>query len=517
MGESSGRGPHWKVLMEGGGIAIVVFVVTRLAIQLIWPGSWADPMAELAHVVLFLALSIPLLYVVGRTKRQLQASMASYYSLAHYDELTSLPNQRYLKSELEEWLMQARLAQERLAVFFLDLDRFKNINDTMGHLVGDQVLQEVGRRFRAGLGEEVFVARMGGDEFVMLMRDVWSEEQPLSAGRTLVRLLEEPVYVDGQGLRMTTSVGIALYPEHGDSGEELMRCADVAMYRAKEKGKNRVMLYKASMSSAPHDMESELYFALGRGEFELYYQPQLNFATGQLIGLEALIRWHHPRLGLLGPGAFLPVAEESGLIVQIGEWALREACRQNKRWQDEGHPVTPVSVNLSPGQMHASNIVGVVYEVLEETGLEPRYLHLEVTESVVLQHIERVKIKLGDLRNLGIQVSLDDFGTGYSSLSYLKELPVSAIKIDKSFIQDIITGTRDGVIVSAIIAMAQSMDVGVIAEGVETAEQAAALRERGCDLVQGYYISRPQPAPEIERLYYGTAARTAAPAAVVTD
>lgn len=454
-----------------------------------------------AGKLLFATCWTLLLVLVVRGRLEDRHTRERLYRLAHHDSLTGLPNQLALRTRLAAEMSADRAPGDGIALFFLDLDRFKNINDTLGHMTGDRLLVEVSKRILRAVPQGMFVSRMGGDEFVLMLTGVESAGAPAYWAQKLVEAMEEPVMAGEYSVRVTTSVGIALYPQHADTPDGLMKCADIAMYRAKELGKGRAQLYEEALGSRSYDMESELYFALERGEFELHYQPQMDLSTGHMIGMEALIRWNHPHMGRINPSDFIPIAEETGLIVPIGEWVLRTACLQNKAWQDAGYPAIPISVNISLGQIHSKNIVGIILQVLRETRLAPEYLHLEVTESAAMQNVERVKVKFQDICHLGVSLSLDDFGMGYSSLNHLKELPISKVKIDKAFIRDIHKESKDAAIVSTVIDMARNMNFDVIAEGVETPEQLASLLERGCHWIQGYYFSKPRPAAEMEHYF----------------
>ena len=422
--------------------------------------------------------------------------------MAYHDVLTGLPNRRMFKDRLTEELERAREAGGHLAVMFLDLDRFKIINDTLGHDMGDRLLQVVAKRINACARPLDTVARMGGDEFTILLPDVKSEAEPIQVAESLLNSLKDSFTLEGHEFHITTSIGIALYPNDGPDSDALMKNADTAMYRAKESGKNQYRLYNALMNDQAFNrltLENDLRKALERGEFVAYYQPQLNIETGEIIGMEALVRWKHPERGLVSPAQFIPLAEETGLIVQIDEWVLRTACEQNKRWQEQGYRPLRVAVNLSTQQFQQANLVERVAQVLKETGLDPQYLELEITESIAMYNVERVIITLQELAKLGLEIAIDDFGTGYSSLVYLKNFPIHRLKIDQSFVRDITTDHGDAAIVSTIIAMSHSMQLDVIAEGVETPEQLKFLHEQKCREMQGYLFSGPVPAERFEQ------------------
>ena len=421
--------------------------------------------------------------------------------MAYHDVLTGLPNRRLFKDRLTEEVERTREAGGQLAVMFLDLDRFKIINDTLGHDMGDRLLQVVAKRIESCARPCDTVARMGGDEFTILMPDIEGEEEPKQVAQSLLNSLKDSFTLEGHEFHITTSIGIALYPNDGPAADVIMKNADTAMFRAKEAGKNQYRLYNALMNDQAFNrltLENDLRKALERGEFVAYYQPQLNIDTGEIIGMEALVRWKHPERGLVSPAQFIPLAEETGLIVQIDEWVLRTACEQNKRWQEQGYRPLRVAVNLSTQQFQRVNLVERVAQVLEETGLDPQYLELEITESIAMSNVERVIATLQELAKLGLEIAIDDFGTGYSSLVYLKNFPIHRLKIDQSFVRDITTDSGDAAIVATIIAMSHSMKLDVIAEGVETPEQLKFLHQQMCHEMQGYLFSGPVPAERFE-------------------
>ncbi len=422
------------------------------------------------------------------------------HRLAYYDPLTNLPNRLLFNQELDSALKKASRTGGKLAVLFLDLDNFKHVNDTLGHGKGDLLLMAVADRLKACLRETDIASRLGGDEFTILLPDVADKDE---VERIVTRLIEEmsrPFCLDHQELFITTSVGISLYPDDGRDRITLVKFADIAMYRAKEAGKNSYRFFSAGMNdriARRVALEHDLRRALEREELTVVYQPQVSVETGGIVGMEALLRWNHPERGLISPAEFIPLAEETRLIVPIGEWVLRTVCRQNKRWQDAGALRVPVSVNLSAYQFQY-DLVDVIDGILRETGLAPPCLELEITEGVALHNVTRVVDILGACRERGIRIALDDFGTGYSSLSYLKQFPIQRIKIDQSFIRNITLDRDDEAIVSSIILLAHSLRLDVVAEGVETTAQLAFLRRQGCDAVQGFLYSRPLPAGEME-------------------
>ena len=431
-----------------------------------------------------------------------KASEARIQRLAHYDLLTDLPNRVLLHDRLRNALERMRRAGGMLAVLFVDLDRFKNVNDSLGHPVGDRLLQGVAHRFSAVIREQDTVARLGGDEFLIILEGIGSAQHAAQVAHKLLETLHEPVVIERREIFIGASIGISLFPSDGGDTETLIKNADTAMYRAKEQGRNNYQYYTAQLtllSLERFELESALRRALERNELLLHYQPQIAADGEHFIGAEALVRWRHPEKGLIPPDKFIPLAEETGLIEPIGRWVLMTACRQAKQWQENALPLR-IAVNLSGQQIIHGDVVGTIREVLKESGLEPRLLELEITEGFVLSHAETGVRTLGLLKSLGIGLAIDDFGTGYSSLSYLKRLPVDRLKIDKSFVQGVPADRDDASIVTTIIAMARSLGLEVIAEGVEEAAQRDFLRQQGCGEFQGFFFSRPLPVDEFEQL-----------------
>ncbi|AET88151.1 diguanylate cyclase/phosphodiesterase with PAS/PAC sensor(s) [Burkholderia sp. YI23] len=415
---------------------------------------------------------------------------------ANYDTLTRLPNRNLLRDRLQHAIETARRRETKIAVVFMDLDGFKNVNDSLGHSVGDRLLAVIADRLARSARSSDTVARHGGDEFVVVLPDLTDEAGLIAWMERTRAAISEPVWLDDTELYVGCSMGASLFPQDGDDAETVMKKADLAMYRAKDMGRNTYQFYQPEMNAsvgARMNLERRLRRALRDGEFLLHYQPQVDMTTRAIVGIEALVRWLDPEQGLVSPASFIPVAEESGLIGPLSEWVLREACRQNKAWQDAGLPPARVSVNLSARHFQQRNIARLVTSVLEETGLAPRYLELELTESAIMRNAEEAITMLSELSALGIGIAIDDFGTGYSSLSYLKRFPVHRLKIDRSFVADIGASSDDETITSAIIALAHSLELQVIAEGVETHAQHDFLRERDCDEMQGYLFSRPMP------------------------
>jgi diguanylate cyclase (GGDEF)-like protein len=418
------------------------------------------------------------------------------YRLAHHDVLTGLPNRLLFFDRLQQALSQAGRHDTLLGVMLLDLDRFKAINDSFGHTAGDALLQAVGRRIGECIRDGDTVARLGGDEFTILLQDIRQAQHAALVAQKIIEALQLPFLLNGYEVVVNTSIGIALYP-HCRDAETLLIHADTAMYKAKEEGGNGYRFYTDEMSSADMrrlSLETQLRKAIERNELVLHYQPQAEIASGRLLGAEALLRWQHPEHGLIPPDEFIPLAEETGLIVPIGEWVLHTACAQNRAWQDAGLAPLRVAVNVSGRQFRRLDMLETIFRTLEDTGLDSRYLEIELTEGVLMQDTVVVVQTLHALNAMGILISIDDFGTGYSSLSYLKRFPIDMLKIDRSFVQDIVTDPDDTAIVQAIIAMSHSLGIKAIAEGVETGEQLDFLRRHGCDAVQGYCLSRPLPA-----------------------
>jgi diguanylate cyclase (GGDEF)-like protein/PAS domain S-box-containing protein len=431
------------------------------------------------------------------TEQKIAAERASY--LAYYDDLTGLPNRILFKERLSQSFIEATRNSRLVGVMFMDVDNFKVINDTLGHEAGNLLLQAAAQRLQNCFRPGDTVARFGGDEFTVALADVAHVDDVVQVAQHIVDGFQEPFHILGYELFVTFSMGISLYPFDDGSVENLLRNADSAMYSAKADGRNCYRFYASAMTErATHhlSLQTGLRRALDKGEFVLYYQPQLEIGSHRIIGVEALVRWQHPEKGLLSPVQFIHVAEETGLIVPMGEWILREACLQAKAWQEQGLPPVRMAVNLSARQFKDPLFPVRVLEILEETGLAPEYLELEVTESILVDGMEAVSSVLHDFKQAGIMIALDDFGTGYSSLSYLKRFPIDKIKIDQSFVRDILTDHSDASLVRAIIAMARALGLSVIAEGVETQGQFDFLRADGCDEVQGYHIALPLPAEQ---------------------
>ena len=430
------------------------------------------------------------------------AAQESIRQLAYFDPLTRLPNRTLLQDRVEQALVAAEREGKQAALLFVDLDHFKTINDSLGHFAGDQLLIQVAQRLGECVRRMDTVARLGGDEFVVLLSETTLEGAGAVARKILAAVAQD-CQIEQQQLRITPSLGISLYPQDGSDFGSLLKHADTAMYRAKEAGRNAYQFFANEMNVAALErlvLENSLRQALERGEFVLHYQPQVDVASGSIVGSEALIRWRHPEIGMVSPARFIPVAEVSGLIGPIGEWVLREACRQNRAWQSAGLPPICVGVNISSVQFRGGKLEESVRQVLDESGLAPEWLELELTEGTVMSDANATVDTLHRLSAMGIRLAIDDFGTGYSSLSYLKRFPIDRLKIDQSFVRDIVTDPDDWAIASAVISMGHSLRLDVIAEGVEHAEQLEMLRRQGCDEVQGYYFSVPLPADEFAEL-----------------
>lgn len=425
-------------------------------------------------------------------------------TLAHYDSLTGLPNRDLFNDQLARAIERAKQHDKELALLFVDLDRFKQINDSLGHPLGDKVLQIVANRLHGCIRKEDSLARLGGDEFVLLMDDLNKGENASYIAQKIIDCLAEPIYIDEHTFYVTASVGISLYPHDDMDINKLLMYADTAMYKAKKEGKNNFQFYSSELTNSAIDnvvMQANLHSALENGEFIVYYQPQINAETLQHTGMEALVRWEHPTMGLITPSKFLPVAEETGFIIDLDQWVIKRAIQQIVQWYKKGFNPGILALNLTMKQLHQKDFISSFKELLAETGCKTEYLEFEVAEGQIMNHPEDAISVLNALRDMGIGLSIDDFGTGYSSLSYLKRLPINKLKIDKTFIDGLPDEEEDVGIAKAIIALAKSLKLGVIAEGVETKEQRDFLVEHGCENIQGYFYSKPLLAHEMEKMF----------------
>src|SRR5579871_806177 len=441
--------------------------------------------------------------VITQRTRGLEAANRQLRHLATHDALTGLPNRVLLEDRLTQVVAHADGDGRSFALMVCDLDRFKTVNDSLGHHAGDELLQEVARRLTALMRPVDTVARLGGDEFVLLVTSIHDVEDAKRIAAKAIEALQAPVRIAGLDVHTSPSIGIAFYPTDGTTIETLTAHADAAMYCAKQRGRGNVQCFARGMDAGSEErvqLESDLHQAIAQKQFELYYQPKVNTSSGAVRSAEALIRWRHPSRGLIPPDGFIPLAEECGLIGAIGEWVVREACRQARAWQDAKLPPMRISVNLSPSQFRGGGLTDTIRRALDDMGLEAQYLEIELTESAVMSDPEESIAILEQLSEMGVLVSVDDFGTGYSSMSYLRRLPIDKLKIDRVFINEIANRPEDASIVRAIVSLAHSLRLKVVAEGVETPAQLDFLRAVGCDEYQGYHFSRPVPASEFERL-----------------
>jgi diguanylate cyclase (GGDEF)-like protein len=441
--------------------------------------------------------------VVSVRTEGLEAANRQLRHLATHDALTGLPNRVLLEDRLAQAVAHADRNAQQFAVLVLDLDRFKLINDSLGHRAGDELLNEVARRLSGVVRNIDTVARVGGDEFVLVLSPTPDRLDVEQIARRAIEALNAPISISGVDLHTSASVGIAFYPADGTSADKLVAHADAAMYCAKQKGRNNLQCFESGMDTVTRErvkLESDLHGALAQNQFELHYQPKVDAATDTFHSAEALIRWRHPERGIIMPNDFIPLAEECGLINAIGEWVLREACRQCKAWQREGLLPLRVAVNVTASQFRQGNLLGIIRQTIDGAGLDPHFLELELTESAVMTNPEESAGILEQLSRMGVLVSVDDFGTGYSSMSYLRRFPIDKLKIDRGFVKDLMTRRDDASIVQAIISLAHSLRLKVVAEGVETSEQLDSLKSMGCDQYQGYHFSPPLPASEFGEL-----------------
>lgn len=426
------------------------------------------------------------------------------WHVAHHDSLTGLPNRSLLHDRLEQALAKAQRGRHRVAVMFLDLDRFKSINDTLGHAIGDELLKHVAERLTGVVRAVDTVSRLGGDEFVIVLHEISSPDDAVQVAEKVLGALASEVTIESHQLRATPSIGISIYPDDGDEVFGLMKHADTAMYHAKAAGRNNYQFFARTMNEqAAHlfTLENRLRQAIETGALVLHYQPLIDWPRRAVCGVEALLRWNDPEHGLVAPGEFIPLAEETGLILPIGEWALAEALRQNRAWQQEGRPLLPVSVNLSPRQFRQKDLPDTLRRVLADTGQPARLLELEITETTLMHDIEETQARLKEIAAMGVRLAVDDFGTGYSSLSYLKRFPVHKLKVDQSFVRDLTVDPEDAAIATAIVGLARSLGLDILAEGVETREQLDVLLGLGCERFQGFLFSRPLPPAAADGLF----------------
>ena len=462
----------------------------------------------------WLALLLPSFALIGsrisamrarilRANEELTKALATIQDMATHDSLTGLPNRASLSVTLQHAVTKAHRSKSGLAVFFLDLDNFKSVNDTLGHPTGDQLLREIARRVRACIRESDLVARLGGDEFVVMVETVPDRAGLQLLAEKILAAASELMQLDGHEVKITASVGIAVFPDDGKDASALLANADMAMYRAKALGRNRISEYSAELGENAverFEIEKGLRQGLENNEFHLYYQPKIEFSSGKMQGVEALIRWHHPTLGVLGPNRFIPIAESSNFIIPLGKWVIEQACRQSKIWRDAKLPHFSIAVNLSANQLADQALVQYVAEALRVSGADPAMIELEITESAVMKNMDEAVTRLNALRALGVRLSIDDFGTGYSSLAYLKLLPVDILKVDRAFVKDLPHNGDDLAITRAVIAMAHGLSMKVVAEGVEAKHQFDSLLEEGCDEFQGFYCRPAMESHELEAL-----------------
>ncbi|WP_042458869.1 two-component system response regulator [Neobacillus dielmonensis] len=445
-----------------------------------------------------------------RVNQHLNQSQELITYMAYHDGLTGLPNRRMFHDQVNQLIAEGKAKNHNLALLYMDMDHFKYINDSLGHLLGDQLLQEIAKRLKKCSNNEYFTARLGGDEFVMLLPNT-SEQRVVEITGGILSAFQESFHLDAYELHVTTSIGISVFPFDGEDEITLMKNADAALYRSKEQGKNKYQFFHAGMNPNSYKkftLQNDLRKAVEKKELRLVYQPRIDGKTGAITSVEALLRWNHPRLGMVSPLEFIPLAEETGLILEIGEWVLRTACRQNKAWQDAGMIPIRMAVNFSAKQFLQKELVGVIERILMEVGLSPEWLEIEITETCIMRNVEMVTTVLEEIKRKGIKISLDDFGTGYSSLNYLRKFPLHTLKIDKSFIQDLSNREKEAAaLVAAIVSLAGSLNMTVVAEGVETEEQLTILKQLKCEEMQGYLYSPPVEPEVMEKLLTRTAGR----------
>ena len=434
---------------------------------------------------------------------ELTNALATIQDMATHDSLTGLPNRASLSETLKHAVSKARRNSDSLAIFFIDLDNFKVINDTLGHPTGDQLLREIARRVRTTIRDSDLVARLGGDEFVVMVETVADRQILQRLAAKILAAISQLIQLEGHELKVTASIGISMFPDDGGDVSTLLANADMAMYRAKALGRNRISEYSADLGEtavARFEIEKGMRLGFENNEFHLYYQPKIEFSSGKMLGVEALIRWHHPTLGVVGPDRFIAIAESTNFILPLGKWVIEQACRQSKAWQDARLPRFSIAVNLSANQLADASLVQYVSDALRTSGADPSLIELEITETTIMKNLDEAVIRLQALRALGVRISIDDFGTGYSSLSYLKQLPVDILKVDRSFVKDLPHNRDDLAITRAVIAMAHGLSMKVVAEGVEEKCQFDSLRDEGCDEFQGFFCSPAMQTAELEAL-----------------
>ncbi|BBH22639.1 hypothetical protein Back11_39840 [Paenibacillus baekrokdamisoli] len=423
--------------------------------------------------------------------------------LAHFDKLTGLPNRTLLSELVNEATVNAMKMNRKLAVFFIDLDRFKMVNDSLGHNIGDSLLQLVAKRLSSVVRKGDIVSRLGGDEFIIVLQDLQEQEEAMMIANHLISHIKMPFWVEDNELYISASIGICMFPKHGGDFETLVKHADLAMYQAKIQNGGHQFFNERIINTFLRklDVENELRWAIAKNQLTLYYQPQVSASTGHLEGMEALIRWNHPRLGSVSPGEFIPIAEETGIIMDIGKWVLKEVCAQLNSWLSASLAVPAIAVNLSARQFLVPDLASSIGDIVRQTCCDPQHIVIEITESSSMNDIESVLPILHELKSIGFQIAIDDFGKGYSALGYMKQFPIDILKIDKSFVQELTSDSKSAVITKAIIDMSHGMNLRVIAEGVETQEQLKYLQAMNCDIVQGYFIDRPMPSEQLELRY----------------
>jgi diguanylate cyclase (GGDEF)-like protein len=439
-------------------------------------------------------------YIFDITERKNSAEKLHYH--AFHDYLTGIPNREHFYWQLEKSILEIETTRQELVVLFIDIDRFKNVNDTLSHMIGDKLLENLAHRIDSNLPTNCFFARWGGDEFTVIISPLEYREQIQEIVALIMAAFQEPFIIDKHTIYATCSLGIATYPRDGKNKEDLVKNADIALFRAKQMGKNNYQFYTLRLSSEQmllFELEHSLHDAIENHELFLNFQPQLDLKTNKIYGFETLLRWEHNKLGLISPAKFIPLAEETGLIISIGEWVLEEACRQSQIWQKQGFPPMITAVNVSVKQFQKDDFVTIIKQILRNTGFPPEYLEIEITESILMQDIQQTEAIIKDLSSLGIKFSLDDFGTGYSSLSYLKKIPFHTVKIDKSFVDDITSNSQDQALISAIITLGKGYNMKVVAEGVETQAQLTLLQKYQCDLIQGSLLSMPLNAQDFTK------------------